>query len=416
MENILFKNGALLDPRRNELQPGYDVLVEGGTIREVSDRPITAAHAQVIDLKGRTIMPGLVDLHAHMIATQFDLPAQARMPNVLVTLKSLPIMRDILRRGFTTVRDAGGAGLPLKQAVETGLAQGPRLFVAGRALSQTGGHGDVRGRSDYMPGDAPCNCCVRVGALARVVDGVDALRQAVREELQMGADHIKIMASGGVASPTDPVGAFGYSEDEIRAVVAEAEGRDTYVMAHAYTAKAMQRAVRCGVRTIEHGNLVDEEAARVIAEHGAYVVPTLVAYEALHLIGDENGLPPESAAKIDLVREGGLRSLEILKRAGVKMGFGSDLLGPGQRMQSDEFTIRAQVLSPAEILRSATLIGAEVLGLEGKIGRLAPGAFADVLVVDGDPFADIGCLAGQGEHIQLVMKGGKIEFDELTMH
>ena len=415
MESILFKNGALLDPMATELKPGYSVLVEGGVIREVSDGPITSSTARVIDLKGRTIMPGLIDLHAHMVATQFDLPSLARMPNVLATLKSVPIMHDILRRGFTTVRDAGGAGLPLKQAVESGLVQGPRLYVAGRALSQTGGHGDGRERTDYMPGDAPCNCCVRVGALSRVVDGVDALRRAVREELQMGADQIKIMASGGVASPTDPVGALGYSEDEIRAVVAEAEGRGTYVMAHAYTAKAMQRAVRCGVRTIEHGNLVDEEAAGVIAEHGAYVIPTLVAYEALHLIGSENGLSADSAAKIDLVRDAGLRSLEILKRAGVKMGFGSDLLGEGQRMQSDEFAIRAQVLSTAEILQSATLVGAEVLGLEGKVGRLVPGAFADILIVDGDPFEDIRCLTGQGEHIPLVMKGGKIEFDELTM-
>lgn len=414
MDSILLTNGALLDPRATELQPGYSVLIEGDTIREVSDRPIKSASARVIDVKGKTIMPGLIDLHAHMVATQFDLPSLARMPNVLATLKSVPIMHDILRRGFTTVRDAGGAGLPLKQAVESGLVQGPRLFVAGRALSQTGGHGDGRERTDYMPNDAPCNCCVRVGALSRVVDGVDALRRAVREELQMGADQIKIMASGGVASPTDPVGALGYSEDEIRAVVAEAEGRGTYVMAHAYTAKAMQRAVRCGVRTIEHGNLVDDEAAAVIAEHGAYVIPTLVAYEALHLIGSENGLSQDSAAKIDLVRDAGLRSLEILRRAGVKMGFGSDLLGEGQRMQSDEFTIRAQVLSPAEILRSATLIGAEVLGLEGKVGRLAPGAFADVLIVDGDPFRNLACLTGQGEHIPLVMKGGKIEFDELT--
>ena len=146
------------------------------------------------------------------------------MPNVLVTLRSTLLLRGMLRRGFTTVRDAGGAGHALKQAIETGLTDGPRLFVSGRALSQTGGHGDMRARSDYLASDAPCPCCVRVGALARVADGVDGVRKAVREELQMGADQIKIMASGGVASPTDPVGAFGYSEDEIRAIVEEAQG------------------------------------------------------------------------------------------------------------------------------------------------------------------------------------------------
>jgi imidazolonepropionase-like amidohydrolase len=413
MDRILFKNGALLDPLQHGLQPDHDLLVEGDTIKAVSQQPIDAPDAQVIDLKGKTIMPGLIDLHAHMVATQFDLPSQVSMPNVFVTLKALPIMRGILRRGFTTVRDAGGAGFALKQSVEMGLAQGPRLFVAGRALSQTGGHGDGRARTDFMPGDAPCNCCVRVGALSRVVDGVDALRRAVREELQMGADQIKIMASGGVASPTDPVGALGYSEDEIRAVVAEAEARGTYVMAHAYTAESIQRAVRCGVRTIEHGNLIDAPTAALMAECGAYVVPTLVAYEALHIEGVRFGLSAESAAKIDIVREGGLKSLEIFKRAGVKMGFGSDLLGPGHRMQSDEFAIRAQVLSPAEIIGSATTIGAEILGMTGKLGRLAPGAYADVLVVDGDPLRDLSCLAGQGEHIPLVMKGGRVEFNEL---
>ena len=193
--------------------------------------------------------------------------------------------------------DLDGAGLPLKQSIEAGLAQGPRLFVAGRALSQTGGHGDMNAQSDFTAG-AQCGCCVRVGAIARVVDGVDALRKAVREEFQMGADQIKIMASGGVASPTDPVGAFGYSEDEIRAVVAEARGRGTYVMAHAYTPAAIERAVRCGVRTIEHGNLCDAATAAVMAEHEAFAIPTLVTYEALANEGAKYGLPPESVVRM----------------------------------------------------------------------------------------------------------------------
>jgi imidazolonepropionase-like amidohydrolase len=301
----------------------------------------------------------------------------------------------------------------MKQAIETGLTDGPRLFVSGRALSQTGGHGDGRGRSDYLASNE-CPCCVRVGALARVADGVDGVRKAVREELQMGADQIKIMASGGVASPTDPVGAFGYSEDEIRAIVEEAEGRQTYVLAHAYTAAAISRAVRCGVRTIEHGNLVDEPAARLMAEKGAYVVPTLVTYEALANEGAQYGLPPESVAKIADVRDAGLRSLEIYRKAGVKMGYGSDLLGPSQRLQSDEFRIRADIMGAREVIASATVIGAEVLGMEGKLGRIVPDALADLLVVDGNPLRDVSCLLGQGEHIPLVMKAGKVQFDRLA--
>ncbi|WP_314962432.1 amidohydrolase family protein [Bradyrhizobium cosmicum] len=414
MPSILLKNAALLDPLQPDLLEGYNVLVEDNLIKEVSDRPLPASADRTIDLRGRTLMPGLIDLHVHAIAVELNLAQQVHMPNVLVTLRSTLLLRGMLRRGFTTVRDAGGAGHALKQAIDTGLTDGPRLFVSGRALSQTGGHGDMRARSDYLASDAPCPCCVRVGALARVADGVDGVRKAAREELQMGADQIKIMASGGVASPTDPVGAFGYSEDEIRAIVEEARGRQTYVLAHAYTAAAIARAVRCGVRTIEHGNLVDEPTARLMAEKGAYVVPTLVTYEALANEGAQYGLPPESVAKIADVRDAGLRSLDIYHKAGVKMGFGSDLLGPSQRLQSDEFRIRAEILGAREVIASATMIGAEVLGMEGKLGRIVPEAFADLLVVDGNPLRDVACLLGQGERIPLVMKAGKVQFDRLA--
>ncbi|KIQ28444.1 peptidase M38 [Variovorax paradoxus] len=410
---FLFKNANLLDPLEKDLLEGRDILVEGGVVREVSDKPLQSKAARVIDVKGKTVMPGLIDLHVHVIAVELNLSRQVHMPNVLITLRSVPMLRGMLRRGFTTVRDAGGAGFAFKQAVDAGLAQGPRLFVSGRALSQTGGHGDMRGRSDFLDPAATCSTCVRVGALARVVDGVDAVRRAVREELQMGADQIKIMASGGVASPTDPVGAFGYSEDEIRAIVEEAAGRGTYVMAHAYTAAAIARAVRCGVRTIEHGNLVDAPTAALMAELGAYAVPTLVTYDALANEGESFGLPKESVAKVADVREAGLRSLEIYRKAGVKMGFGSDLLGESQRLQSDEFRLRADVLSPAEAIASATVVGAEVLGMADRLGRLVPGALADLLVVDGNPLRDVECLLGQGERIPLVMKEGVVQFDEL---
>ncbi|MBC9882873.1 amidohydrolase family protein [Bradyrhizobium sp. INPA01-394B] len=414
MSSTLFKNAALLDPLQGELLEGHEVLVEGDLIKEVSDRPIKATTERTIDLKGKTLMPGLIDLHVHTIAIELNLAQQVHIPNVLVTLRSTLLLRGMLRRGFTTVRDAGGAGHAMKQAIETGLTDGPRLFVSGRALSQTGGHGDMRARSDYLASDTTCPCCVRVGALARVADGVDGVRKAVREELQMGADQIKIMASGGVASPTDPVGAFGYSEDEIRAIVEEAQGRQTYVLAHAYTAAAIARAVRCGVRTIEHGNLIDDQVARLMAAKGAYVVPTLVTYEALANEGAQYGLPPESVAKIADVRDAGLRSLEIYRKAGVKMGYGSDLLGPSQRLQSDEFRIRAEILGAREVIASATLVGAEVLGMEGKLGRIMPDALADLLVVDGDPLRDITCLLGQGERIPLVMKAGRVQFDRLA--
>ena len=411
MSLIVFRNAAVLDAQAPHRREGCDVVVEDGTIREVAERPVSLAGATVVDIGGRTLMPGLIDCHVHVVATMLNLGANAAQPNAIVTLKTVPILRGMLERGFTTVRDAGGADYALALAVESGIVAGPRLFVAGRALSQTGGHGDFRGRWDERE---PCLCCRRAGALARVADGIDGVRKAVREEIKAGAHQIKVMASGGVASPTDPIAFFGYSEDELCAIVAEAAAAQTYVMAHAYTPAAISRAVRCGVRTIEHGNLVDDETARLMAAHGAYAVPTLVTYEALANEGAALGLPPDSVAKIEGVRKAGLESLAIFKRAGVKMAFGTDLLGESHVHQSGEFRIRARVLSPHEVICSATGVAAEVLRMEGKLGVVAPGAMADLLVVDGDPLVDIGLLEGQGRHIAAIMKGGAFVKNRLS--
>ncbi len=413
MSAVLFKNANLLDPLQSELLEGHHVLVEDGVIKEVSDKPITASSARVIDAAGRTLMPGLIDLHVHVLATQLNLSTQGVLPDALVMMRAVPIMAAMLRRGFTTVRDAGGAGWGLKCAVNEGTVKGPRLFISGRAISQTGGHGDPRPRSDHLRPMSFCGCCFRAGDIGRVADGIDDVRKAVRQELQMGADQIKMMASGGVASPTDPIASFGYSEEEIRVIVDEAASRQTYVMAHSYTADAIERAIRNGVRTIEHGNLVDERVARFMAEKGAFVVPTLVTYEALANEGADYGLPADSVAKIATVRTAGLHSLEIYKKAGVKIGYGSDLLGPSQRLQSDEFRIRREVLSAQVVIQCATTTAAEVLNQVGQLGRIQEGALADILLVDGDPYRDLSCLLGQGEHIGLIMKGGVIEHNDL---
>lgn len=413
MTAVLFKRANLLDPLQADLQEGFDVLVEDGVVKEVSDKPLTASSAQVIDAAGRTLMPGLIDCHVHVMATQLNLSTQGVLPDALVMMRAVPIMAAMLRRGFTTVRDAGGAGWGLKCAIHEGTVRGPRLFISGRAISQTGGHGDPRARSDHLRPMSFCGCCFRAGDIGRVADGLDDVRKAVRQELQMGADQIKMMASGGVASPTDPIASYGYSEEEIRIIVEEAANRQTYVMAHSYTADAIERAVRNGVRTIEHGNLVDEPVARLMAEKGAFVIPTLITYEALANEGASYGLPEDSVAKIATVRTAGLASLEIYQRAGVKIGYGSDLLGPSQRLQSDEFRIRAEVLSNQEVIQSATTTAADVLNQTGQLGRIAVGAQADMLLVDGNPYRDISCLLGQGEGIPLVMKAGVIEHNFL---
>ncbi|WP_423192028.1 amidohydrolase family protein [Cupriavidus sp. H18C2] len=405
MTQILLQGGNVLDPVRGTLLPRHDVLIDGDRIVDVSATPIHAPQARTIDATGKTVMPGLIDLHVHVLASLANLGLNAVQPNVLVAFRAMPIMRGMLERGFTTVRDAGGADWGLSQAVATGLIPGPRIFPSGKALSQTGGHGDFRPRSDTLE---PCSCAFRAGAIARVVDGVDAVRLAVREEIQKGATQIKIMASGGVASPTDPIGHTQYSEDEMRAIVAEAEAAQTYVMAHAYTGRAIARAVRCGVRTIEHGNLVDAEAARVMREHGAYVVPTLITYDALARDGARLGLPADSVAKIETVRQAGRDSLAIYAEAGVPMGFGSDLLGEMHQYQSEEFLIRAELLGNAEALRSATSIAAEILQREGELGVVQAGAMADVLLVDGNPLTDIGVLAGPDARITMVMQAGKV--------
>jgi len=405
---ILFRNASIVDGTRPERREGWSVLVEGAVIREVSDRPIAAASATVFDLRGKTLMPGLIDCHAHVTASQVNLGAL--VPDELVILRSLPIMRAMLERGFTTVRDAGGADYGLALAVEQGAAVGPRLFVSGKALSQTGGHGDFRGRFDNTV--PPARPAAR--AVARIADGVDAVRAAVRDELRLGASQVKVLASGGVASPTDPIANTQYSREELTAMVEEAEAAQTYVMAHAYTAKAMRRCVECGIRTVEHGNLVDAETAALMARAGAYAVPTLVTYEALADEGASLGLPAESVAKIEDVRTAGLRSLEIFQRAGVKMAYGTDLLGEMQRHQSSEFVIRSRVLPAFEVIRSATTVAAEVLRMDGRLGVVAAGAIADLLVVDGDPLADLHVLVDQGAHLAAIMKAGTFHKNQIA--
>jgi imidazolonepropionase-like amidohydrolase len=250
--------------------------------------------------------------------------------------------------------------------------------------------------------------------LGRVVDGVDECRRAVRQEIKAGARQIKIMASGGVASPTDPIHFLGFSVPELQAIVEEAAAAGSYVCAHAYTPDSVRRAVEAGVRTIEHGNLVDDETAALMASRGAYVVPTLVTYDALAEEGRSLGFPSDSLGKIETVRRAGLSSLETFQRAGVRMAYGSDLLGALHSRQSDEFALRTRVLSNFEVICQATANGAEVLQMAGQLGEITAGAFADLLVVDGDPLADIELLRNQGRHLDAIMKGGEFVKNRLT--
>ena len=403
MNSLLIQGGNVLDVVNLTLAPA-DVLVQDGQITQVGPKLTAPVGAQIIDAKGKTVMPGMIDCHTHIVASQLNLGLNANLPNALATLRAVPILAGILMRGFTTVRDAGGADWALSEATRTDIVDGPRIFLAGRALSQTGGHGDFRARNDILD---PCACMQKVGNIGRVVDGVDNIRLAVREEIQKGASQIKIMASGGVASPNDPIHFLGYSEAEIRAAVEEASNAGTYVMAHAYTPRAISRAVQFGVRTIEHGNLVDAATAQIMHEHHAFMVPTLITYETLANEGPGLGFPAESVAKIEAVRGDGKKALEILAKAGVKMGLGTDLLGALHRHQSEELKLRADILGNGMTIQQATLVGAEILRMTDKLGVVKVGAIADLLVVDGNPLTDISCLLGQGDHIEVIIKDGK---------
>ncbi len=411
MSSYVFHNGPFLDPRRDELAGGVEVLVEGNLVKEVADTPIRSAAATRIDLGGRTLMPGLIDAHVHIFLCEVNLGALANMPLTLLAARGIAAMRAMLVRGFTTLRDVGGADHGIKTAVDTGLVEAPRLFISGRPLSQTGGHADFRRRTEN---GYECACGSAVSYTSRIADGLPEVIRASRDELRKGADFLKIMVSGGVASQSDPLESVQYRKDEIEAVCEEAQRWGTYVAAHTYTAAAIRHAVEAGVRTIEHGNLIDADTAALMAERGAFLVPTLVAYDALQRRGREYGLTDYSLAKNQIVLGAGLASLDLARKAGVPIGFGSDLLGQLQNDHCREFLIRREAMSAQEIIRSATLVNARILNRAGRLGELVPGAFADLLVVDGNPYEDIGVFADEGPRLAAIMKDGRFVRNRLS--
>ena len=370
------------------------IHVAGGVITAIGDEP-PAAGAEVIDARGGTVIPGLIDAHFHAYATDLDVLAIHAAPLSYVALAAARRLEAALRRGFTTVRDVAGGDPGLARAIERGLIRAPRYLYTGPALSQTGGHGDPR------PGDTElCGC----GAyMSEVVDGVDNVRRAARDRFRRGAHAIKVMTSGGVVSPTDPIRRPQYSAEELRAVVDEAERRGSYVAAHAYSSEAIVHSVQNGVRSIEHGNLLDSPTAALMARHGAYLVPTLAAYDALDRRGAELGLSPVSQAKNREVLDAGEHAIERARAAGVKIGWGSDLMGDLEDHQLHGLRLQAEVEGPLETLRSATAVNAALLGRE-DLGRIAVGAAADLVIFDGNPLEDREVLWAGG---RTVISGGR---------
>jgi len=401
MSSIVFENAIVFDGVNPEAAEPMFVLVEGNEIKEVSAHAIKADGAEHINCRGKTLMPGLIDNHVHVYweSLQVNLPEPPMTYRAQYAQKYL---RHTLACGFTSVRDVAGGDHGLAMALRDRFFEGPRFFYGGLCLTQTGGHGDFRPM--HEPTDY-CGCGAERNAFAIHADGVDECIKATREELRKGANHIKIMASGGVMSPNDPLERCQYSEAEIRAIVAECERHGAYVCAHCHPTEAIKCCVEYGVRSIEHGTLIDEETAAFVAKRGAYVVPTMAVIFAL--LDDGPKLLEASLKKLLKIQERALDGLQIMKRAGVKMGFGTDLLGAQHIRQGTEFTLRSQVLTPFDILHSATAVNAEILQMKDKLGVVKPGALADLLVVDGNPLKDINLLAANGRHLSHIMIDGR---------
>jgi imidazolonepropionase-like amidohydrolase len=406
---LVIHRGLLLDIDTGSYRGIVDVLIEGERIIEISEEPISAPDAVVIKAHGRVLLPGLIDAHVHVMGVTLDLSGLARMPPYLVAGKAKVVLEGMLRRGFTTVRDAGGAERGLREAVAGGYFIGPRLFVSDLALAEPHGQGDFRAAGEPHLG---CPVCRGARSITRIVDGPDAMRQAVREQLEDGVDQIKLMASGGIASNV-PIDRPQFSLEEISIAVEEAKRRGSYVMAHVYESTAIRRCIEQGVRSLEHAGLIDEETARLAAAKDVFIVPTLAVFEALSEAGRSLGYSSEKIDRISRLLRESLDGLERARAAGVRIGHGSDLEGQFHDNQSREFFLKAEVLSPLETIRAATTTNASLLGMPKKLGEISEGAFADVLIVDGDPLVDIGCLGEPEHHIRVIVKSGSIYKNDL---
>lgn len=392
MSSLSIINAAVFDGESDELVDG-PVHVEDGRIVDIGG---TFTAERVVDARGGTVLPGLIDAHFHAYGISLDLLGIEGRPLSYVTLVGARRLAAALLRGFTTVRDVAGGDAGLGKAIDEGLIPSPRYLYTGAALSQTGGHGDPRGVDLDV-----CGCHAHA---TEVVDGVEAVRVAVRDRFRRGAHAIKMMTSGGVMSLSDPLRVPQYSAEEIRAAADEAGRRGSYVAAHAYSPEAIRHSVRNGVRSVEHGNLMDEETAALMAEHSAFLVPTLATYDAISRRGAEVGLAPVSARKNVEVLEAGAEAVALARAAGVRVGFGTDLMGDLEDEQLHGIRLQVEVDGPVTALQSATSVNADLVG-RPDLGRVRAGCVADLLVLDGDPITNASLLWGGPEHRTVIQAG-----------
>lgn len=410
---VIFFNVNLVDTELGDVIPNSIVKIKDGLIVDVTTGS-AESHSllngtNAVDLEGQYLCPGLIDCHVHLTATPGALLLKdlfAASPNS-IAYRTAFVAREMLLRGFTTARDTGGADSSLREAIREGLIIGPRLFIAGKALSQTGGHGDLR--ASYEGEEHKC-CGGHSPAFARVCDGVPECLSAVRDELRQGANFIKIMCGGGVATPADALDMLQFTAEEIRAITTTARYSKTYVTAHAYTIDAIRHAVDNGVMGIEHGNFIDEETAAYCTKKGVVFTPTLVTYKSMSRPPFDNFLDKFSQEKNRQVLASGLGALSVLQKVGATICYGSDLLAGLHSLQNEEFSIRSSVLSAKEILQSATVNAAKLLGMENRLGCIKKGGIADILILKSNPLEDITILDRIDESLVAIIKEGRVVF------
>ena len=411
MDTFALCNANIIDCTGRDPISGGTLVVSGSRIQDVgaADRVSVPRDARMVDVGGRTVMPGLMDAHAHVALLEAKIAEyEDKHPGAVFAYSVAANIKNTLMQGYTTIRDTGGCDWSFKESVRRGLIPGPRMFVSNGVISQTGGHGDHRLRHDRRSEhhEHPLMCG------SSIADGADQVRFAARWQLRTGADQIKIMAGGGAASPTDAVEDPQYTVAELAAAVYEARAVRKYVCAHVYVPQGIINCVQAGVRSIEHGNFMDEESASLMKENDVFLVPTLAIFELSSRYGRQNGAPESMLQKINTVRDVGSQSLEIAKSVGLKIGSGSDVSGPYVEGRALSLELQAEVLGAMGSLICATRNNAELMGISDEVGTLEAGKLADVIVVDGDPLQDISILQDQ-ENVKVVLQSGRVVKGEI---
>ena len=411
MPKILFTNANVLMDGLAELRKSCDVLVSDNRIEAVSQTPLERKGAVVIDAGARTLMPGLIDAHAHITGLSLS-PKNIAYPQSEIEAAAAQYLHNSLMDGFTSIREAGGADYTIARLLAQGKIDGPRLFYSGRALTQTGGGADFRTPAETVD---PHGEAGPFSVMSVIADGVDEVRKAAREELRRGASQIKIFVSGGVVFPSEGHSTlWEYSMEELRAAVEEAQARGTYVMAHVYTDEGVNRCLQSGVRSIEHGNFAGENTVALIAEQDAFLDLTFISLQQRVETARETGLPQTIVDNLKRTIDRGKQVYQWAKKHRVLIGFGTDLWGSdAQKSQLREFETRIGLDDPVNVLRSATAVNADLLMQKGMLGTIAPGAYADLLIVDGNPLHDLKVMLDPAGRLKLIMKDGVVVKNEL---